>query len=76
MKAATLKHVASLLAAWGTAALLLNACNINLDAPLLPNVGKHFPEGTNEVQASKDLTSLSKTQNDKQFVFPNLDCHR
>lgn len=48
--------------AFFAATLLLSACNISLDAPLLPNVGKHFPEGTNEAQASKDLTVLSKAQ--------------
>ena len=49
-----------------------SGCNIKLDAPLLPNVGKHFPEGTSEAQANKDLTSLSKSQAATKKLLSNL----
>ncbi len=53
-------------------AALVAGCSINLDAPLLPNVGKHFPEGTSEAQAGKDLTALSKAQAGSKRMLVNL----
>lgn len=58
-------------AAWLTC-LLVVACSINLDAPILPNLGKKFPEGTNEQFAGKDLTPISKGDANAKRWLVNL----